>query len=168
MKELITNAKKQINRTYQELRRMSYSLHPALLTDLGLEPALESYLSSASKHSGLDIDFKMVGFEDRVDPAIETVLYRLTQEALTNALKHSRARHFRLSIIKGYPQIIFLAEDDGIGFVSSEFDQPKHGLGMLSMQERAAMLGGKFSLRSSPGEGTRIRIEIPIAEGPHD
>ena len=164
VKELIADAKKQINRTYQEVRRMSYSLHPALLTDLGLEPALESYLSSVSKHSGLDIDFKMVGFEDRVGPAIETVLYRLSQEALTNALKHSRAKHFRLSIIKGYPQIIFLAEDDGIGFVSGEFDQPEHGLGLLSMKERAAMLGGNFSLRTSPGEGTRIRIKIPLKE----
>ncbi len=168
VKELIADVKKQINRTYQEVRRMSYSLHPVLLTDLGLEPALESYLSSVSKHSGLDIDFKMVGFEDRVDPAIETVLYRLSQEALTNALKHSRAKHFRLSIIKGYPQIIFLAEDDGIGFVSNEFDKTKHGLGLLSMKERAAMLGGKFSLRSSPGEGTRIRIEIPITEETRD
>jgi len=137
LKELLADAKKQINRTYQEVRRMSYSLHPALLTDLGLEPALESYLSSVSKHSKLDIDFKMVGFGDRVDPAIETVLYRLSQEVLTNALKHSRAKHFRLSIVKGYPQIIFLAEDDGIGFISGEFDQPKHGLGLLSMKERA-------------------------------
>ncbi len=168
IRELISDAKKQINRTYQEVRRMSYSLHPALLTDLGLEPALESYLSSVSKHSGLNIDFKMVGFENRVDPAIETVLYRLSQEALTNVLKHSRAKHFRLSIVKGYPQIIFLAEDDGIGFVSSEFDQPKHGLGLLSMKERAAMLGGNFSLRASPGAGTRIRIEIPITEETRD
>ncbi len=168
IKELISDAKKQINRTYQEVRRMSYSLHPALLSDLGLEPALDSYLSSVSKHKGLEIDFKMVGFEDRVDPAIETVLYRLSQEALTNALKHSQAKHFRLSIIKGYPQIIFLAEDDGIGFVINEFDQPKNGLGLLSMKERAAMLGGKFSLRTSPGEGTRIRIEIPITEEPRD
>ena len=101
-------------------------------------------------------------------PAIETVLYRLSQEALTNALKHSRAKHFRFSIIKGYPQIIFLAEDDGIGFVSSEFDQPKCGLGLLSMKERADMLGGSFSLRTSPGQGVRIRIEIPITEKTRD
>jgi PAS domain S-box-containing protein len=168
IKELIADAKKQINRTYQEVRRMSYSLHPALLSDLGLEPALDSYLSSVSRHRGLEIDFKMVGFEDRVDPAIETVLYRLSQEALTNVLKHSQAKNFRLSIIKGYPQIIFLAEDDGIGFESSEFDQPKNGLGLLSMRERAAMLGGTFSLRASPGKGTRIRIEIPITEETRD
>ncbi len=168
IKALITDVKKQINRTHQEMRRISYRLHPALLSDLGLEPALDSYMRSISKRSGLEVDFRMVGFEGRVDQEIEIVLYRLSQEALTNTLKHSRAKHFKLSIIKGYPKIIFLAEDDGIGFVSGEFDQPKHALGLLSMRERAAMLGGNFSLRTSPGKGTRIRIEIPIRDSSND
>ena len=168
IKALIHDVKKQINRTHQEMRQISYRLHPALLSDLGLEPALESYLSSISKHSMLEVDFRMVGFEGRVDPEIEIVLYRLSQEALTNTLKHSRAKHFKLSIIKGYPQIIFLAEDDGIGFALSEFDQPKHTLGLLSMRERAAMLGGNFSVRTSPGKGTKIRIEIPITNSFND
>ncbi|RLC28105.1 MAG: hypothetical protein DRH56_00825 [Deltaproteobacteria bacterium] len=165
VKELIAEAKKQIHRTHQEMRRISYRLHPALLSDLGLEPALDSYLSTVSRHSGMSVDFRMVGFEDRVDPEIETVLYRLSQEAFTNALKHSRATHFNLSIIKSYPQIIFRAEDDGIGFVTGEFEQPKKGLGLLSMRERAAMLGGEFSLRAAPGKGTKIRIKIPIRGG---
>jgi signal transduction histidine kinase len=168
IKGLINDAREQIHRTHQEMRRISYRLHPALLSDLGLEPALESYLSTISKHSMLNVDFRMVGFEGRVDQETEIVLYRLSQEALTNTLKHSRAKHFKLSIIKGYPQIIFLAEDDGIGFDSGEFDKPKHALGLLSMRERAAMLGGNFSLRTSPGKGTRIRIEIPIKDSSHD
>ena len=164
MKGLISDVKKQINRTYQEMRHLSYSLHPALLSDLGLEPALDSYLTRISKHSELNIDFKMVGFEERLDLEIETVLYRLSQEALTNTLKHSNAKHFRLSIIKSFPHIIFAAEDDGVGFNSAEFTEHKDALGLLSMRERASMLGGSFSLRSSRGKGTRIRIEIPINE----
>jgi len=162
--EYISDIKKQINRTYEEMRRISYSLHPALLSDLGLEPALESYLSGISKYSRLEIDFRMVGFEERLDPEIETVMYRISQEALTNTLKHSQAKNFKLSIIKSYPHIIFLAEDDGSGFDSSEISEHKNALGLLSMRERAAMLGGKFSLRTSSGKGTRIRIEIPIKE----
>ncbi|MBL7204518.1 MAG: sensor histidine kinase, partial [Desulfobacteraceae bacterium] len=114
--------------------------------------------------SELNIDFKMVGFEERLDLEIETVLYRLSQEALTNTLKHSNAKHFRLSIIKSFPHIIFAAEDDGVGFNSAEFTEHKDALGLLSMRERASMLGGSFSLRSSRGKGTRIRIEIPINE----
>ena len=110
----------------------------------------------------------MVGFEDRVDPEIESILYRISQEALTNTLKHADANHFKLSIIKSYPQIIFLAQDDGVGFDIGEFNGHKQALGLLSMRERAAMLGGKFKLRTSKGKGTQIRIEIPIKESSHD
>lgn len=168
MKGLVSDVKKQINRTYQEMRRLSYRLHPALLSDLGLEPALDSYLTRISKHSELNIDFKMVGFEERLDLEIETVLYRLSQEALTNTLKHSNAKHFRLSIIKSFPHIIFAAEDDGVGFEPAEITKHKDTLGLLSMRERASMLGGSFTLRSRRRKGTRIRIEIPINECPDD
>ncbi len=168
IKEHILDVKKQINRTYHEMRRISYRLHPSILSDLGLEPALDTYLADISKHSDLQIDFKMVGFEDRVNPEIESILYRISQEALTNTLKHAAAGHFKLSIIKSYPQIIFLAEDDGIGFDAGEFKGHQQALGLLSMRERAAMLGGKFTLRTSPGNGTRIRIEIPIKESAYD
>jgi PAS domain S-box-containing protein len=159
---LISDVKQQINDTYQNLRRLSYSLHPALLNDLGLEPALDVYLTRISKHSELKIDFKMVGFEERLDIKTETVLYRISLEALTNTLKHADAKHFRLSIIKSYPRIIFAAEDDGAGFDSAGFTKNRDTLGLLSMRERASMLGGDFVLRSSKGKGTCIRIGIPI------
>jgi signal transduction histidine kinase len=82
MAQLIVEVKKQINRTYHEMRRLSHRLHPALLTDLGLEPALDAYLSSVSKHRPIDTELKMVGFEERLPPEIESILYRLSQEAL--------------------------------------------------------------------------------------
>lgn len=168
IRDHIRDIKKQINRTYHEMRRISYRLHPAILSDLGLEPALDAYLTDISKHSGLKVDFKMVGFEDRVDPEVESILFRISQEALTNTVKHANAGHFKLSIIKSYPQIIFVAEDDGIGFDAGDFSSHKQALGLLSMRERAAMLGGKFILRTSKGKGTRIRIEIPLKERSDD
>lgn len=165
MRSFIAEIRKQINHTYEDMRRISHRLHPALLSDLGLEPALDSYLAHICRHTDLQIDFRMVGFGGRLDPEIETILYRLSQEALTNTLRHADAKHFKLSLIKGYPYIIFLAEDDGVGFDFGEFQQNHdHALGLLSMRERAGMLGGKFSLHSSPGKGTRIRIEIPVTE----
>ena len=167
-KRLFDDVKKQINRTYQDIRRLSYSLHPALLSDLGLEPALDSYMTGIAKHSEMHIDFKMVGFKKRLDPEIETVLYRLSQEALTNTLKHSGAKHFRLSIIKSYPHIIFAAEDDGVGFDSSQLNKHQDTLGLLSMRERASMLGGSFSMQASKGKGTHIRIKIPLHESRHE
>lgn len=167
-KKLFHDVKKQINRTYQDIRRLSYTLHPALLSDMGLEPALDSYMTSIAKRSGIEIDFKMVGFKKRLNLEIETMLYRLSQEALTNTLKHAEAKHFKLSIVKSYPHIIFAAKDDGVGFDSSELNQHKDTLGLLSMRERASMLGGSFSLQTAKEKGTHIRIKIPLNEPRHD
>jgi len=164
IKALVSDVKHQLNRNYQEMRRISYRLHPALLTDLGLEPAIEAYITQISKHCDLDIHFRVMGFDERVDPEIETVLYRLSQEVLTNTIKHAKAEYFSLSIIKSYPSIIFNAEDDGVGFEPGDTQYQSQKLGLLSMRERASMLGGTFSLRTSPGQGTRIRIEIPVGE----
>ncbi len=160
----ILEIKKQINGTYQEMRRLSHWLHPALLSDLGLEPALDAYLKNISERCDLRIDFTMMGFTKRLDLDIESVLYRLAQEALTNTLKYASATRFKLSIIKSFPNIIFLAQDDGIGFDAEKFMENKPTLGLLSMRERAAMLGGKFTLHTSKGAGVRVRIEIPLKE----
>ena len=164
LKEEIDEIRLMIKRTSSEIRRLSYHLHPTLLVDLGLEPALNLYFKEIGNHSNLDIEFNMVGFDLRLDPYMETVLYRLCQETLTNALKHSGAETFGLSIIKSYPKIIFQAEDDGIGFDTQIVGKDKRSLGIIGMRERASLLGGTFQLRSSPGRGTRIRIEIPFRE----
>lgn len=164
LSEEISEVKMMISRTSSEIRRMAYRLHPTLLSDLGLEPALNLYFKEVATHSGLDIDFHMVGFDRRLDVDTETVFYRFSQEAMTNTLKHSNAEHFRLSIIKSYPKIIFFAEDDGVGFDGQIPGNNKRSLGLIGMRERASLLGGKFQLRSTPGEGTRIRIEIPLPE----
>jgi len=162
--EEIEEIRKMVLRTSSEIRRLSYRLHPTLLTDLGLEPALNIYLQDVSKHSGLNIDFRMVGYDQRLNPDIETVLYRFCQETLTNVLKHSGAENFRLWIIRSYPKIIFLAEDDGVGFDGQISRTGKRSLGLLGMRERASLMGGTFHIRSNKGEGTRIRIEIPLPE----
>ena len=153
-----------VRRTSSEIRHLSYHLHPTLLSDLGLEPALDLYFKEIKNHTGHNIEFSMVGFDHRLDADMETVFYRFSQETLTNALKHSGSNNFRLSIIKSYPKIIFRAEDDGIGFDTQIIGTNKRNLGLLGMRERTSLLGGTFQLRSKPGEGTRIRIEIPFTE----
>jgi PAS domain S-box-containing protein len=164
LKAEIREIRKIIVRTASEIRQLSSRLHPTLLNDLGLEPALNLYFKEVKKHSGLDIEFRMVGFDSRLDVDMETVLYRFSQEALTNTLKHSGADHFRLSIIKSFPKIIFFAGDDGIGFNGQIGGNDKRSLGLIGMRERASLLGGTFQLHARPAEGTRIRIEIPLAE----
>jgi PAS domain S-box-containing protein len=168
LKDEIGEIIKMVRRTASEIRHLSYHLHPTLLSDLGLEPALDLYFKEITSHTGHNIEFSMVGFDRRLEVDMETVFYRFSQEALTNALKHSGSDNFRLSIIKSYPKIIFRAEDDGIGFDPKIIGADKRHLGLLGMRERTSLLGGTFQLRSKPGTGTRIRIEIPFAESLND
>lgn len=160
--EEISEIGKLVQETSADIRRLSYRLHPTLLVDLGLEPALNLYFKEMAKRSKLNIDFRMIGYDSRLKPDLEIILYRFCQEALTNTLKHSHARHFRLSIIKSYPKIIFTAEDDGIGFDAQIGEGDKRSLGLIGMRERASLLGGTFHLNARPGLGVRIRIEIPF------
>ena len=160
----LKDIRKMLIRTSSEIRHLSYKLHPTLLSDLGLEPALKLYFKEISDHSNLDIQFNMVGFDKRMDNDLETALYRFSQEALTNTLKHSGAETFNCKIIKSYPKLIFTAEDDGVGFDERMENQDKRSLGLIGMRERTLLLGGTFQLRGRPGEGTRIRIEIPLPE----
>jgi signal transduction histidine kinase len=163
LKREIADIRKMLMRTSSEIRELSYRLHPTLLSDLGLAPALDLYLKEVTERSKLKIDFRMVGFDRRLPPEMETVLYRFSQEALTNTLRHSRAENFRLSIIKSYPKIIFVAEDDGIGF-DGQIGQGQRSLGLLGMRERTSLLEGTFQIKKRSEGGTRIRIEIPIQE----
>ena len=158
--------RKMLVRTSSEIRSLSYRLHPTLLIDLGLEPALKLYFKEILDHSNLDIHFNMIGFDKRMDKDLETALYRFSQEALTNTLKHSGAETFNCKIIKSYPNLIFTAEDDGIGFDEKVENQDKRSLGLIGMRERTLLLGGTFQLKGRPGEGVRIRIEIPLPEEP--
>jgi PAS domain S-box-containing protein len=158
----LKDIRKMLVRTSSEIRSLSYKLHPTLLVDLGLEPALKLYFNEIRDHSNLDIHFNMIGFDKRMDRDLETALYRFSQEALTNTLKHSGAETFKCKIIRSYPNLIFTAEDDGTGFDGKIDNREKRSLGLIGMRERALLLGGTFQLKGGPGEGVRIRIEIPM------
>ncbi len=159
---ILNDTRKMLQRTSAEIRRLAYNLHPTLLTDLGLEPALNLYFKDIETHSNIAIEFQMIGFRSRLEQNLETSLYRFSQEAMTNTLKHSGAEVFRLKIIKSFPKIIFIAEDDGVGFDEKEVISDKRSMGLLGMRERTHLLGGTFLVKGRPGQGTRIRIEIKI------
>lgn len=164
----LEEVKGQIDHAHEEIRRLSYRLHPALLNELGLAPALEAYFNKMKRKTDLAISFAIIGFEDRVDMEIETTLYRISQEALNNAIRHSRAKHFKLSIIKSYPNVIFIAQDDGIGVNPDQLASKKQAFGLVGMRERVHILNGRFTMSSSKGQGTKIRAEIPLKELPCD
>lgn len=162
VRDILTDTRKMLVRTSSEIRRLAYHLHPTLLTDLGLEPALKLYFKDIETHSCLNIEFQMIGFSRRLEKDLETALYRFSQEAMTNTLKHSGADNFKLKIIKSFPKLIFIAEDDGVGFDEKKVIENKRSMGLLGMRERALLLGGTFLVKGRPGQGTRIRIEIKM------
>jgi signal transduction histidine kinase len=153
----------------EEVHRIAMDLRSPLLDDLGLVPALRGFLVETAKQSGLEISFKAPAKVPRFDADIETACFRVVQEAVTNILRHAHARSVWVEVSHTETVITAAVRDDGAGFdVEAARRRARQGtaLGLLGMQERAALLGGKLTIRSAPKEGTEVRVTIPsIREG---
>ncbi|HEX9016099.1 MAG TPA: ATP-binding protein, partial [Chloroflexota bacterium] len=139
---------------------------PSGLDDLGLAGAIDWLARSVEKSSGMDVSLDLQGLERRLPKPVEAQLYRIVQEMLTNVSKHSRASRVAITMTMAGETLRILVEDDGIGFdASTATSRPDSGLGLLTMRERAGLLGGTFNLRSTPGHGTSVEITVPaVAE----
>ncbi len=152
-------------RSLDELRRLIEDLRPSHLDDLGLAAAIRWYVGDLQERVILDIDVDITLPENfiHLSSTASTALFRITQEALTNVVKHAMADHawVRLYHENGYVHLEI--EDNGIGFHPERFmkpDQPAWGL--LGMEERTSLLGGEFSLKSAPGDGVSISVQVPF------
>ena len=151
-------------RTLEEVRRLARDLRPATLDDLGLIPTIEWHTRTFSQKTGLDIDFQTDTPEDfRLPEYTELVLYRVMQEALTNAARHASATRVRIRLVKQGDSVLFTMEDDGCGFDNTG-DTQKRGVGLLGIQERVELIGGTLSIDSEVGRGTRLIVNVPIQE----
>jgi signal transduction histidine kinase len=151
--------------TIQNLRRLTRALRPAYLEDLGLAASLEMLAKETEENGELSIDFQRTGTERRLSPTIELALYRITQEALSNVLRHARASRAMLHIAF-YPENVLLEiTDDGQGFEvpesPSEFAPSGH-FGLLGMHERAELIGARLEIRSTRGEGAHFTVALPL------
>jgi len=135
-----------------------------------LIPATRWYDSRYAERTGMDVQMEVVGLEQRLDPEVETALYRVVQEALTNVARHAGATKVRLHLERKGGLVTALIEDDGRGFETPERaeDVLEQGAGLVGMQERVALLGGHVTIRSGRGEGTRLAVEIPLPWGAGD
>jgi PAS domain S-box-containing protein len=151
----------------REIHNLALKLRPTALDDLGLPTALANYAERWSEQSGVTIDFQAVGPDTgRLPEATETVLYRVVQEALTNVLRHARARRVSLVLQRFPDQAVVVIEDDGVGFdADSESTEAKDGgqLGLLGMRERVALVSGTLTVESTPGRGTTVIARIPLS-----
>ena len=143
------------------VRDMSHLLHPALLDDLGLAAAAEWYVAGFSRRHQIRVDLVCTGITDRLAPDVEVSLYRILQEAMTNVARHAGATWCGVTLTRDGTTARAVIEDNGRGFVPESRRDGRPGLGLLSIRERAAQLGGRAEITSTPGAGTRVTVEVP-------
>lgn len=157
MKQIVSDLDRSVDRLTIELR-------PPVLDDVGLYGAIGSLLEEFSKASGLHIDVHTPQDGERLASTIETTLYRVLQEALTNVWKHANAKSVSV-IVEQQPQLLqLIVEDDGMGFdlVDGTEDGAHGNFGLLGIRERVSLIGGTFNVESTPGKGTTLYVRVPV------
>ena len=158
-----------VTEAIRQTRNFSLDLRPPVLDDFGLVPALRWYVERLSGRAELVVELETDLPGGRLPTHIETACFRIAQEALTNVLRHARARRVRVEAKQHGPRVYLSIRDDGVGFVvPSVTGEGAHteGFGLLGMQDRARLVGGQMAVESAPGLGTLIRVEIPVAAAP--
>jgi signal transduction histidine kinase/DNA-binding NarL/FixJ family response regulator len=152
----------------RDIHRLAWELHPAVLDDLGLEAALRRYTAEWSENNGMPLDFHSDGVETRRLPLqLETTLYRITQEALTNVTRHANAKRVSVLLERRPGHVSLIVEDDGSGFDTGIQASAARGkLGLLGMRERVTLAGGTLEIESTPGVGATIFVRVPLKQEP--
>lgn len=151
-----------VNNMVETVRKMSAELRPGLLDDLGLVATLDWYCNDFSKRTGIKTSF-ISGFTDGKIPKILTIgLFRIFQESLTNAARHSEAKKIDVSLVLQDQRLVLMIGDDGKGFDTAIL-RDKNTLGIMGMKERAIMMGGTYNIFSTPGKGTIIEVIVPFS-----
>ena len=153
--------REQIVDTLQNVRRLAVELRPSALDDFGLAPALERLAEAFGEQSGIAVDIQTNLDSRRLTPEVETALYRIVQEALTNVAKHAEATRVSIVVTRKASSVTAVIEDDGQGFGAG--GGTGEGLGLVGMKERVGLLGGRLALESTEGAGTTVVAEVPVA-----
>ncbi|MBI4951912.1 MAG: ATP-binding protein [Myxococcales bacterium] len=151
----------------EQLRRLSHEIRPPVLDDLGLAPALEFLAEGVAARAHLEVRIAS-HLEGRLPPNVEIALYRIVQEALNNVVRHARASRATVELARTPGEVTCTVADNGVGFETTTLVQSglDRGIGLLSIRERLQALSGTFTIRSSAGGGTELRVTIPLEERP--
>jgi signal transduction histidine kinase len=158
--DALGNLRQLVVATLQDVRRLAVQLRPKALDDFGLTAALERLTQTFAEASGVRVDLEARLGEERLAPEIETTLYRIVQEALTNVVKHAGATNVSILLVRRNGSASLVIEDDGLGFAPEE--ARADGLGLVGMRERVALHDGRLAIESSPGGGTTLAVEVPL------
>jgi signal transduction histidine kinase len=159
-KEATDRLRQQLVDTLHDVRRLAVELRPKALDDFGLVPALERLTATFSEQTSIPVELEAMLGDARLPPAVETALYRIVQEALTNVIKHSRASRVSVLLTRKRDSVAAVIEDDGQGFDVD--DVRDGGLGLVGMRERIALLDGRLAVESSSSGGTSVVAEVPV------
>ncbi len=155
-----------VDEAIEHVRETTFALRPPILDDLGLEPALRWYVSRQATQAGLASQLDAASIDDvRLPPSVETTCFRLVQEAITNVIRHARARRVDVAVSVAGGEMEVVIHDDGTGFdVDAARKRAAAGssLGLLSMEERVSLAGGRLTIESTPGHGTTLRAHLPL------
>ncbi len=162
-RRILGELEKLAEQTIENLRRMTRALRPIYLEDLGLVTALEMLVRETIQNNTVDIEFQKLGEERRLSHDVELAFYRIAQEALSNVVRHSQAKHAALLILFNAKETELEVSDDGIGFKmpKSPTDFAPNGhFGLLGIRERADLIGASLDVESAPGKGTRLKVRL--------
>ena len=156
----VAELRQRVVATLQDVRRLAVELRPKALDDFGLVPALERLVGGFAEQTGIAVDLEASGVGGRLPPEVETVLYRIVQEALTNVVKHADARTVSIVIAQQGGGVTAVIEDDGRGFDPARAGEGRFGL--QGMRERLALLDGELRVESRSGAGTTLVVQVPL------
>jgi signal transduction histidine kinase len=160
-REAVAAIRELVVGTLQDVRRLAVELRPSALDDFGLVAALTRLADTYRQESHLDVDLEVrLGPDERLPAEVETALYRIVQEALTNVTRHAQATRVSIVVARKLDAVVVVVEDDGKGF--EEGAARPDGLGLEGMRERVGLVGGRFRIEASPGTGTTIAAEVPL------
>jgi signal transduction histidine kinase len=162
LREELDRLRDLVNKSTVQIKDLARRLRPPILDQLGLNVTLRQMAADFTHRTGVPIDCDLEELPERLPADTETALYRIAQEALTNAARYAAAHRVQFALRRDGTSLQFRMQDDGVGFNQAAMGA---GLGLLGMRERADMLNAQFSLLTNPGEGTRITITIPYDNG---
>ncbi|HEX5808276.1 MAG TPA: PAS domain S-box protein, partial [Anaerolineales bacterium] len=161
--KIVAEMEGSLNRVIENLHRIAMALRPASLDHVGLVTALRQHVESIGEKHNLRVSFRTGKLIERLSANIETVIYRVVQEALTNTVRHSHATCVDVVLTVRDDKLVVIVEDDGIGFDPEDVTSDMH-LGLFGMRERTEMIGGTLTVESAPGKGTSIILEVGYAD----
>ncbi|NMB75301.1 MAG: sensor histidine kinase [Myxococcales bacterium] len=159
-RQTVARARARADDAIEEVRRAAARLGPAMLDELGLVEAVRRYLADFRERTGTRAELALPPLSTRFPPEVESACFRFIQEGLTNVSRHAGASTVRMEMAVRTGELDVRLEDDGRGFSPGESEG--RGLGLRGIRERVALLGGSFSIESAPGQGTRLRVRLPL------